>query len=323
MAVTGNPTVSRLGQIDASGDAKALFLKVFSGEVLTMFETTQIMKGLHRNRTISSGRSAQFPVIGEAQAAYHTPGANILESNNALLSTIKHNEKIIYIDEPLISSVFIAKIDEAMNHYDVRAPYSAEIGRQLAYAYDKNVLQTICLAGRASATISGVTEGGTVIAGGATVETSGIDLAEAIFDAAQALDENDVPAEGRHAVVRPAQYYMLVQETDTINSLWGGKGSYSEGDVLKIAGINIHKSNHLPSTDLSSQVTGTNNTYHGNFSNTICAVWQEQAVGTVTLLDLAMEMEYLIANQGTLMVAKFAKGTGILRPECAVEITKA
>jgi len=47
---------------------------------------------------------------------------------------------------------------------------------------------------------------------------------------------------------------------------------------------------------------------------------QKEAVGTVKLLDLAMESEYDIRRQGTLMVAKYAMGHGILRPECAIEL---
>jgi hypothetical protein len=47
------------------------------------------------------------------------------------------------------------------------------------------------------------------------------------------------------------------------------------------------------------------------------------SVGTVKLLDLAVESDYLIQQQGTLVVAKYAMGHGILRPECAVEIKTA
>lgn len=47
------------------------------------------------------------------------------------------------------------------------------------------------------------------------------------------------------------------------------------------------------------------------------------AVGTVKLLDLAVEGEYQINRQGTLIVAKYAMGHGILRPECAIELSKA
>jgi hypothetical protein len=49
----------------------------------------------------------------------------------------------------------------------------------------------------------------------------------------------------------------------------------------------------------------------------------ESAVGTVKLMDLSMEGEYKIEYQGTLLVAKYAVGHGILRPESAVEIQAA
>ena len=58
---------NRLGQANVTGDTDALFLKVFSNEILATFEKTQIMKPLHSIRTISSGKSATFPTIGTAQ----------------------------------------------------------------------------------------------------------------------------------------------------------------------------------------------------------------------------------------------------------------
>jgi hypothetical protein len=40
-------------------------------------------------------------------------------------------------------------------------------------------------------------------------------------------------------------------------------------------------------------------------------------------MDLAMETDYDIRLQGNLMVAKYAMGSGILRPECAIELKTA
>lgn len=54
-------TVSRLGQIELStSDNDALFLKLFSGEVLAAFETAQVALNRHLVRTIPNGKSAQF-----------------------------------------------------------------------------------------------------------------------------------------------------------------------------------------------------------------------------------------------------------------------
>ena len=132
-----NATPSRLGQADLAGDVQAIFLKVFAGEVLTAFETGTVMKSLTRQRQISSGKSASFPAMYKASTEYHVPGAEIL--GNA----IAHNEIVIAIDDLLLSDVFIANIDEAMNHYDVRSTYTTEMGRALALAYDKNVARML------------------------------------------------------------------------------------------------------------------------------------------------------------------------------------
>ncbi len=53
-----NANPSRIGQQLGAGDTRALFLKVFSGEVLTVYDATTVMKDKVRVRNISSGKSA-------------------------------------------------------------------------------------------------------------------------------------------------------------------------------------------------------------------------------------------------------------------------
>jgi hypothetical protein len=53
-----NATPSRVGQIAGAGDNRALFLKVFSGEVMTVFDNETVMKEKVRVRNLSSGKSA-------------------------------------------------------------------------------------------------------------------------------------------------------------------------------------------------------------------------------------------------------------------------
>ena len=317
-------TPSRLGQVDATGDARALFLKVFAGEILTAYKNSTVTMDRHVVRTISSGKSAQFPASGIATAAYHTPGQSISDSANGYLSTIRHGERVINIDDLLIAATFIANIDEAMNHYDVRSIYSTELGTALALKMDGNVLRKFIGAARTNTgafTGAGV---GTVINAGATVATTGSVLAAQIYAAGIALDQKNVPAEGRFAFVRPAQYGLLAQTTNVINKDWNGAGSYSDGSVLRIAGIEIVKTNQIPSTDeTGAAAAGDKNTYSLDYTNTVAVVAHKNAVGTVKLLDLAVESEYKIDLQGTLSVAKYACGHGVLRPECSVEITKA
>ena len=132
-----NASPVSVGKVNAGGSEDALFLKVFAGEVLTSFERASATEGADMVRAIASGKSAQFPVMGRISAAYHTPGTEITGSD------VNHNEKVITINDLLISSVFLSNIEEAKNHYDVRGAYSSEIGRALAFQKDKHILQTI------------------------------------------------------------------------------------------------------------------------------------------------------------------------------------
>lgn len=205
-----------------------------------------------------------------------------------------------------------------MNHWDYSSPIARDIGMALAREFDVNVLRNFLLAARASATVEDG-NGGTIITS-ATSATAADALIDAAFDAAQAMDEKDVPEGDRYLFVKPEQYYLLVNDSSKlINVDYGnaGNGSTAGGKVYRVAGLEIVKTNNLPQTDV---VTGN---YQGNFSTVVACAVQKSAVGTVKLIDLSMQMEDSVRHQGTLMVGRYAVGHGILRPECAVEIRSA
>lgn len=256
--------------------------------------------------------------MGRADAYYHTPGEFIPGGK------IKHAERVITIDELLISPTFIANIDEAKNHYDVRSTYTREMGAKLANTMDKHILQTAVQAARSAKTIDDPDQfGGSTIYG---VDADvGDSLADAMFEAAKLLDEKDVPEDQRFLFVRPAQFYAMAKSTKILNRDWGGEGSYAGGNVIRVAGITIVKTNNLPKTNVTpgSLEAGTNDKYAGDYTNTVGLIMHPSAVGTVKLLDLGMESEYQINRQGHLFVAKYAVGHGVLRPEAAIELSSA
>ena len=321
-----NATVSRLGLVDNTGtDFNELFLKVFSGEVLSAFTRNNIFNDqLHSVRTITSGKSAQFPVLGTATASYHTPG-NLLTGGNQ----IRHGERVINIDDLLIADVFVSRLEELKNHYDIRAQYADELGKALAKTYDENVAKMIANASRSSSTLTGIAGGLTLTLGSGnttSANVSGDEIAAAIYDIAQTFDERDIPPTDRFCVLPPAEYYKLAESaTRTVNADFnpGGNGSFAQGNVQFVAGIPILKSNNIPQSNVGSNPSGANNTYSGDDSKTIGLVFHKSAVGTVKLMDMTTEItgnDYATMYQGTLMVAKYALGHGILRPECSASI---
>ena len=318
-----NATPSRVGQINSTGDTRALFLKVFSGEVLTTFNAKTVMADKVRVRNIASGKSAQFPSIAKTKAEYHTPGAEIVGN------VIKQDEKVITIDDLLIANTFISRIDEAMTHFDVRSEYSNQMGQALAQTYDRNLLSLAVKATRDTGA-GGI---GVGTAGYGNAESLSIgatptvqNIVDAAYSAAQKFDEKNIPDEDRYLVVSPATYYKLVNNDKLLNLFYnpGNNGSYSDGKVVKIAGFTIVKSNNLAiNHTTATDYPDYSSKYAVNASDTVGLLMHPQALGTVKLLDLASEMEYDIRRQGTLMVSKMAVGHGVLRPECLVELRAA
>jgi hypothetical protein len=292
------------------GDADALFLKQFGGEILTEFEENTVFKSRHFVRQIKNGKSAQFPSIGTVTSSYHTPG-NFIDGQ-----TVPHAETIISVDGLLVAPVFIAKIDELMNHYDVRGPYATEMGRELAQQYDINVARMFVLAARATNDLT-TRDGGTRI-DSANMDTAQAEIRAALFEAAQTLDEKKVGVANCSAFFRPAQYYLMAQDTTLINKDYNGAGSIAAGKIETVAGFPIVKTNNVPSTNVNTGLAK----YQGDYSKTVAIIGNKWAVGTVQLMDISLESEYEIRRQGTFMVAKMAVGHDILRPECAIELHK-
>ena len=322
-----NATPVSLGRVNAGGSEDALFLKVFAGEVLTSFDRASVTQGAEMVRSIASGKSATFPVMGRVSASYHTAGSEITGSD------VNHNEKVITINDLLLSSVFLSNIEEAKNHWDVRGAYSTEIGRALAFQKDKHILQTIGQAAQASANVADTSYGaGTVLTNtniaSATASTAANAMIDSLFDAAKQLDANYVPKEGRKAFIKLEEYYKLANGTNVVNVDFSGQGSIADGKVMKVAGIELIPTAHFG--DIAANITaapaagsataGGSNPQTVNLANYVCLVSHPSAVGTVKLMDLGVESEYDIRRQGTLMVAKYAMGHGVLRPEAAVGI---
>ena len=245
-------SLSRLGQDNATGDARALFLRLFSGEMFKGFEYNAIARDLVTRRTLQNGKSMQFLYTGRTKAEFHTPGNAILGNSDGAPPV---SEKYVTVDDLLISSAFVYDLDETLAHYDLRSEISRKIGYALAEKYDRLVFRSIARGARAASPITKagfVEPGGTQIRVGAGNADDAYDaqkLVTAFYDAAAAMDEKGVSSEGRVGVLNPRQYYKLIQEVGDnglINRDEQGTARQRGQGIVEIAGIKIYKSMNIP-----------------------------------------------------------------------------
>ena len=251
---SGTKTSITLPGADNGGtDRRALYLKLFSGEMFKGFQHNAIARDLLMKRTLKNGKSLQFIYTGRTKAEFHTPGNSILGNSDGAPPVA---EKTITVDELLISSAFLYELDETLAHYDLRSEISRKIGYALAQKYDRLAFRAVTRGAREASPItktSYVEPGGTQIRVGSTTNDSDAfvpnNLISAFYDAAAALDEKGVSTDGRVAVLNARQYYELIQqvgENGLINRDAQGSARQKGNGIVEIAGIKIYKSMNIP-----------------------------------------------------------------------------
>jgi hypothetical protein len=241
------------GSDNFGADRRALYLKLFSGEMFKGFQNNTIARDLIMKRTLKNGKSLQFIFTGRTKSEFHTPGNSILGDSNGAPPVA---EKTITCDDLLISSAFVYELDEVLAHYDLRSEISRKIGYALAEKYDRLAFRAITRGARKASPITAtnyVEPGGTQIRVGSSANDSdayvAANLVSAFYDAAAALDEKGVSMDGRVAVLNPRQYYELIQAVGTnglVNRDVQGTALQSGNGIIEIAGIKIYKSMNIP-----------------------------------------------------------------------------
>ena len=258
-----NAAAQRSGQTNAAGDVRNLYLKLYAGEVMSAFQTKNIMMNYCRVRSISKGKSAQFIMTGKYRAAeYHTPGNEIMPDVVA-----KNAERVVSVDDLLIAAQFIPNIDEAMQHFDIRSVYTQESGYALAKSADQNILRMAVKAAlttnkeRASKMIQDYdswddedfTANVTYAANFANSKKAAYFM-EGLIEAKRVLESAGAPLEDLVCVMATDQFYSLFKTTSNSEDITaltmfnrdvGGSGSIKDIDLPTIAGIPVVRTPHL------------------------------------------------------------------------------
>lgn len=327
------------GKGSSNPDALANFLKVFGGEVLTAFVRRSVTMDKHMVRTIQNGKSASFPVMGRTKGYYLAPGENLDDKRK----DIKHAEKVIVIDGLLTSDVLIYDIEDAMNHYDVRSEYSAQLGEALAIAADGAVLAemvNLCnLPAASNENIAGLGAAVVLEIGAAAdltdPEARGIAILKGLTLARGRLTKNYVPASDRSFFTSPDDYSAILAALMPNAANYAALIDPETGNIRNVMGFTVIEVPHLTVGGAGDDHDGTNQkhafpaTASGDVKvaadNVVGIFNHRSAVGTVKLKDMALERARRPEFQADQIIGKYAMGHGGLRPEAAgaLVVTKA
>lgn len=315
MATLADTGISNPGQKLSSGDRDALFMKVFSGEVLTAFARNTVMMSRHQVRTIDHGKSASFAVMGRTRAKYLAPGNSLDDQRKKF----EHSEKIIAIDGLLTADCLITDIDDAMNHYDVRVEYSRQLGEALAQSADCAIINELANMAAKDATVEeNIPDNGTGVekvqgTGKAFEFETGLELSqsadygnkiiEGLLAARAAFTKNYVPMGDRYCLLTPEGYSALIKALMPDSANYQALFDPNSGKLQTICGFEVIEVPHLLNDGVDGKHTLNKKLTTAKLQG---IVFHRSAVGTVKLKDLAMERARRAEYQADQIIAKYA-----------------
>ena len=300
MAFTGNIT-----------DPSQKNLDLYTGEVLSEFDRVNVFLNTITKRTISGGDTAQFIVTGastETDVVAHTPGVA------SATSVMKVDERKIAVSTRYKIQKLIDGYQEKVAQFDSRGELARQNAAALSMKIDKDGFVGLEAFISTDAGVADQTAGTVLTAdlsAATTSEAKGDLLVAKLFEAQIALNTKNVPDMDRKFVTTNANYYNIVNsgKATNVNFTENNNGGIDTGSVMKVAGLPIIVSNHLPAA--------ATNTFalHG-------IVYTPDVYGVVEAMGITSEANYLPKELATLLTSYYALGMGGLNPACGVVITE-
>lgn len=351
MAVVAT-TPQGIGRVDGAGNRDALFLEIFSGEVLNKLDRKlTILDTMTTKRALAGAKTALFPIYGDASSSYHTPGEDILDDTNGYLAGTKFGDREIRADKVLQASEFVDDLEEKLNYWDHRSALGDKLSTAIQEQVEDTIFRLVIKGSGASAAVGSDVIGDTIaewdtgLAEDMSAASTPTKLYDAVYSAAQNFDTKKLMGEGRFGAVNPGNFYALLRHNSTaggatpsgavihhdfVNSGVNGDLARPAMQGIWIGNIFVMMSNGLPTTDTTTDpapISGTGNDYRvdadagSGTTDFRMLIWQRTAIGTVKVKEPTVEVTRWPNRLGTQITVSQAMGHNVLRPEACYSLT--
>ena len=287
MSIIGQATATDLvrsghqGGVD-SGNINPLYIEQYGGEVEKRFLKKSFMRQFFKFKTVRGTDTVTNDRMGSTALQKVTRGVRPTDSAPTF------DNISVKVDTIVLARTTQFHLDAFLSHIDVRKEVGEEHGKEIGKFFDESFL----VQGIKAAQITNKSPDGTLSGGwegvtpydnrvrtapegfqGATplmMKAAGDELdAEAlvqrIHNMCQAVEEKDVEIEDAVILVRPAQYYVLLENDKLLSKDFSAaNGDYAQGSVLKVNGVRVQVTNRFPKADQIGVTHFLSNAGNGN-----------------------------------------------------------
>ena len=266
------------------------FVTLFDQEVKQAYQGEALLRGTMRTRTGVQGNTVKFPKIGKGVATIRVPQTDVTPLN------------VTYSNVQATMSDYIAAEYSDIFHqshvnFDERRELVQVVSKAIARRMDQLCIDALNAASSPSTVATGI--------GGSTTN---MNIAK-LRAAAKAMNEKNVPAEGRHLLMHSSQLDALLSETEVTSSDFAVVKALVRGEVSSFMGFNIITMGDRDEGGVPKPSTRS------------CFAWHESSMGYAESMAQKSEVNYIPEKTSFLVSSMFSAGAIAIDDEGIVKIS--
>ena len=266
------------------------FVTLFDEEVKQAYQGEALLRGTMRTRTGVQGNTVKFPKIGKGVATVRVPQTDVTPLN------VTYSQVTATMSD-YIAAEYSDIFHQSHVNFDERRELVQVVSKAIARRMDQLCIDALDAASSPSTVATSV--------GGAGTNMN----IEKLRAAAKALNDNNVPAEGRHLLMHSSQLDAMLGETEITSSDFATVKALVRGEVTSFMGFNIITMGDRDEGGVPKPSTRT------------CFAWHQDSMGYAESISQKSEVNYIPEKTSFLVRSMFSAGAVAIDDEGIVKIS--
>ena len=266
------------------------FVDLFDSEVKQAYQAESVLRGTMRTRTGVAGNTVKFPTIGKGVATLRVPQTDVTPLN------VTYGQ-VTATMEDYIAAEYSDIFQQSHINFDERSELVQVVSKSIARRIDQIMIDALNAATGTSTVAT-------------TIGCAGTNMnIEKLRATAKAMNEKNVPSEGRNLLMHASQLDALLGETEITSQDFASVKALVQGEINTFMGFNILTMGDRDEGGIPKPSTRT------------CFAWHKDSMGYAESMAQKTEVNYVPEKTSFLVSSMFSAGSVSIDGEGIVKIS--
>jgi len=271
-------------------NVSSAFVDLFDSEVKQAYQAESVLRGTMRTRSGVAGNTVKFPTIGKGVATIRVPQTDVTPLN------VTYGQ-VTATMEDYIAAEYSDIFQQSHINFDERSELVQVVSKSIARRMDQIMIDALNAA-------TGTSTVATTVGGAGTNMNI-----EKLRATAKALNEKNVPSEGRNLLMHASQLDAMLGETEITSQDCAAVKALVQGEVNTFMGFNILTMGDRDEGGIPKPSTRT------------CFAWHKDSMGYAESMAQKTEVNYVPEKTSFLVSSMFSAGSVAIDGEGIVKIS--